>query len=255
MSTPPRPLRRLAATSLTAAILLAGCGDPTDDGSAPRTPPSAAGTAADGPTSGPPPAAIDARRGGTAAAPGAAPATPDLPPPSGAGRSADEHPRVASFAGLRGPKPATWQWQSPRPMRAANWTIPGRSGGDFAELTAFVGIGGGVEANLTRWVGQFRSPEMRTVEPERWELAVPGLGSTASMIRIVGEYAGMSGTYRPGQALLGAVLDSPVGPVQLKLTGPEEVVLGVREQFEAMVAGLATRENYPLPPAESGSDS
>lgn len=244
----PRPLSRLAAASLaTAIVLISGCGDPTDDGSGysattPATTPAA-----------PAPAAIDARSGGgTAAAPGAAPAAPNLPAPSGEGRSTDEHPRVASFAGLRAPKPTTWKWQSPRPMRAGNWTIPGRSGGDFAELTAFVGIGGGAEANLTRWVGQFRSPEMRVVEPERWELEVPGLGSTAAMIQIVGEYAGMTGTYRPGQALLGAVMDSPVGPVQLKLTGPEEVVLGVREQFEAMVAGLATRENFPLPPAEAG---
>ncbi|MHC4809739.1 MAG: hypothetical protein ACYTEV_05170 [Planctomycetota bacterium] len=249
MPTPTsRPWSRLAASGLATAItLIAGCGDPTDDGSGYSAPePETAAPA-------PAPAAIDARSGGgTTATPGASPAAPDLPAPSGEGRSTDEHPRVASFAGLRGPKPATWQWQSPRPMRAGNWTIPGRNGGDFAELTAFVGIGGGVEANLTRWVGQFRSPEMRMVEPERWELDVPGLGSTAAMIQIVGEFAGMTGTYRPGQALLGAVLESPVGPVQLKLTGPEEVVLGVREQFEAMVAGLAPRAEYPLPPADAG---
>ncbi len=238
---------RLAAAAVCAALLAAGCSDPADDGSGAEARGGDAGTS---PSASPLPP-IDAT-GGRDAAPAAPPGgtaggSPDLPAPEGEGTSVDEHPRVATFAGIRAPKPATWQWQPPRPMRAGNWTIPGRSGGDFAELTAFLGIRGGIEMNLQRWVGQFRSPEMRAVEPERWEVEVPGLDASATMVQIVGEFSGMSTVFKPGQALLGALLESPLGPIQLKLTGPEEVVLGAREDFETMVRGMAPAAEFPLP--------
>ena len=63
-------------------------------------------------------------------------------------------------AGVRWTAPATWKAEAPRPMRAATYSIPLAAGDQgIAECVVNYfgpGQGGGVEANIERWVGQMQ---------------------------------------------------------------------------------------------------
>lgn len=255
-TSPRRSLRsvRLATTVATlaaASVALTGCGDPTDDGSgssvasnsgssstSPTTPRGDGGEGAIPPRS----STVDPAR-----------PTPTSRPGSGELAERNANPRVASFAGISAPKPPTWSWQPPNGMRAGTWTIPGQSGGNFATLASFVGIMGGVDANINRWIGQFRPQDGGgPLAPERWTIEVDGIG-TVHMVAVEGRFGGMTGNFADGQALLGAVVDpSPVGPVQLKLTGPAEVIENARADFEAFVTGMRLDAEFETPAGGEG---
>ncbi|MFK7959911.1 MAG: hypothetical protein AB8G96_05230 [Phycisphaerales bacterium] len=229
-------LRIAAGLSVTAALTLLACSDPTNDGSA---------TNAGGPedaraaTNAPPP--IDATQ-------------PNLPPPTGAS-SSDEHPLVASFSGFRGPKPASWQWQpTTMTMRAGTWTVPGESGETHASLVAFSGIGGGRDMNISRWAGQMRTADQRTMTPEVIEVEMEAEGFNAVIVDMTGEYRGMgAAAFDVGQRFLGAIIETPGAPVQLRLTGPEAVVTRQRDAFFELVRGLRMSGDFPLPPLDAGA--
>ena len=78
-----------------------------------------------------------------------------------------------SSAGLKWTAPAGWSNQGSRPMRAATYTVPATSGdhdpGECAVYFFGAGQGGGVEANIARWKGQFTNsgstpPRKRTIQ-------------------------------------------------------------------------------------------
>lgn len=232
------PAPRTAAVLLAAAasglalagLGLAGCNDPTDDGSS---------IARGGPDEGTSLPAINANAGTT---------TPDLPEPPGKS-SADEHPLVASFSGFRAPKPASWQWQpTTMSMRAGTWIVPGTSGETHATLVAFSGIGGSREQNIARWAGQMRTAEQRTVTPDVTEVEMQGAGFTGAIVDMTGEYRGMGApAFDAGQRFLGAIIETPGAPVQIRMTGPEAVVTRNREAFFDLVRGLKLAGDFPLP--------
>ena len=61
-------------------------------------------------------------------------------------------------------KPAAWKSEkTASKMRAAQFSVPGKAGEEAAECVFFYfgpGAGGGAQANLQRWVGQFaRDPK------------------------------------------------------------------------------------------------
>jgi hypothetical protein len=92
-----------------------------------------------------------------------------------------------SAAGLTWTAPAGWSAKGPAPMRAATYTV------DDAECVVYFfgqGQGGSVEANMTRWKGQF------TVngQPAPAKVGTKTLkGLTANTLDITGVYAGMGG--------------------------------------------------------------
>jgi len=63
-----------------------------------------------------------------------------------------------SVAGLKWTAPSGWKPETPRPMRAATYTVPATAP-DSASAECVVyffgsGQGGSVQANLDRWKGQ-----------------------------------------------------------------------------------------------------
>src|SRR6266545_4943782 len=67
-----------------------------------------------------------------------------------------------SVAGLKWTAPAGWKAEAARPMRAATYAVPAAAGDkDNGECVVYffgAGQGGGVDANLERWKGQFKGP-------------------------------------------------------------------------------------------------
>jgi hypothetical protein len=123
------------------------------------------------------------------------------------------------------------------PMRKASYTIP-RAGSDpeDAELGVFYfgpGQGGGIEANVDRWVKQFVDlPADRVVRSDR---------SANGLVQHTVEIE--SGTFNPNMmpggkakpkenfALLGAIVEAPSGVYFFKLTGPKATVAASKKPF------------------------
>lgn len=226
-----RPGRRRRRPSWLAAVLTAGlalaagaCGGDEGMGE------TAAGTAAE-----PAPAAAETPNGPPAGAPigpltssGEPAAAPAMPPAGGA---------AAGAAGrLAFSLPEGWTEVPPAsPMRMAQATIPGPGGP--ADLVLFhfgVGGGGGVDANIDRWIGQMEVEG----EPERGSFDANGLRVTWVDVggTLLPSGMGMGPTEpQPGSRLLGAVVEGPGGPWFFKATGPDETLAAAREDFLGML--------------------
>lgn len=192
------------------------------------------------------------------------PATPDeapVAPPVAAGAGEDLAPVTSRDAGasedgatLGGTEivapgavftlPAHWTTEQPSSsMRLAQAAIPGDAG--EATLTVFhfgPGGGGGVDANLQRWVGQMEIAP--GTEPTR-DLITYG-NFTVHWIEVEGTIQpstmGVGPTEpQPDSRLLGAVIEGPGGPWFFKATGPSATLAAERDAFHALL--MSARAN------------
>ncbi|QDU37146.1 hypothetical protein Mal4_14540 [Maioricimonas rarisocia] len=201
--------RQAIVTSLTLTLLVAltGCpADPTIDDEAPPVP--------------------------VAEVPG---------PPGGSEEPAPDEPYEAVISGFRFTVPAGWKQvnlsAAQRGFVDAKFTIP--SAGDEVTMTLST-VGGGVEANIERWIGQFRMPEGTT--PETETLTVDDLAVT--IVDLQGTFQGMPAVSGPAQEnwrMLGAAYDGEPLDFYVKLTGPAEKLAELKEPFREFVTS-ARRE-------------
>lgn len=153
------------------------------------------------------------------------------------------HPPVggnAAAAAPAGPDDVAWDapaaWKSvpnANAMRKATYMIPKVAGDDEdAELTISA-AGGGVDANIQRWAGQFGGSEAKT------ERLQPN-GLDVTVVEIAGTYASggmMGGPTVPKEKfmLLGAVVNGADRQHFFKMTGPEKTVRAAKKDFDAFV--------------------
>jgi hypothetical protein len=145
--------------------------------------------------------------------------------------------------------PAGWQSVPPAsPMRKAELRVPGPDGtGEAGAATVTVfhfgpGEGGGVAQNVDRWFGQF--------EGDREAIGAATAKETIGAIPVTFARArgtflsGMPGTPATpveGQALVGAILESPKGDVYVKMTGPQPTVDKAEVAFVGMIRAACQR--------------
>jgi len=150
--------------------------------------------------------------------------------------------RAESAGGLQWTAPAGWKSQPQRPMRAATYAVPATAGdkedGECAVFYFGPGQGGGVEANLQRWVSQFET----SAKPQTAKKTINGLAVTT--IDLSGTYLASAGpmsptkTSKPGYRLLGAIVEGPQGGVFFKFTGPGKTVAAGQGAFDKMLGGI-----------------
>lgn len=169
------------------------------------------------------------------------------PAPGAAAASASGSTRSA--AGVHWSSPTGWQVAPDRPMRVVTYRIPAAKGDpEDAECGVFffgAGQGGGVEANLQRWLGQFIQPDGRATQQvaRRAETSVGSLKVTT--VDVGGTYMfsptpmSPEKTPKPGFRMLGAIVQAPEGNVFFKLTGPATTVAAASGDFDALVASLS----------------
>lgn len=137
--------------------------------------------------------------------------------------------------------PDHWQEEPPSSgMRMAQAKVPGEAGP--ADVVVFYfgpGGGGGVEANIDRWVGQMEVAA--GTQPERGSFEANGYRVTHVTVEGTLLPSGM-GTGptepQPDSMLIGAVVEGPGGPWFFKATGPIATLEGEREGFMGMLRGL-----------------
>ena len=126
-------------------------------------------------------------------------------------------------------------WKSAKPssrMRAAQF-----SAGEAEVVFFYFGPsgGGGVKANVDRWMAQFQNAKNQKVETT--EVG----GAKVTYVRATGTF--MSGrpfgakTPKPGYALLGAIIEGKQGAIFVKMTGPEAAVQANADKMKGMVEG------------------
>jgi hypothetical protein len=191
------------------------------------------------PTAEPKAAAADSAR--TPAMPPGHPAVGNAAPP-GQGAAATSPGAAAGPEDVTYDAPAAWtSVPNPSPMRKATFKIP-KAGGDAedAEL-AVSSAGGGLDANVKRWEGQF-GPEAKAKTEQR---TVNGLKVT--MVEIKGKIsgAGMMGmpstAAKDNQMLLGAIVDGGDRQHFFKLVGGDKTVTAAKKDFDKLVASLRAK--------------
>ncbi len=140
--------------------------------------------------------------------------------------------------------PKSWkQSDAPRAMRLATFEIPAAEGdkenGELA-VSSFPGGGGGIDANISRWVGQF-SAEGREAAAHQGKAGE----NEYFIVNISGTFGKTSGppfasktTPTPGQRMIGIILNLEGKNVYfLKLTGPDATVAAQIDALRASIGG------------------
>jgi len=136
--------------------------------------------------------------------------------------------------------PAKWERiETASPMRKAQFKVNDAEKKNSAEVVFFhfgPSNGGGVQANVERWYGQFEGPREK-IGAKSEETTIGKRKVT--FVRAEGTYmSGMPGgarTPQPGTALLGAIVESAEGNVFIKMTGPAALVKSSEDDFKKMI--------------------
>ena len=144
-----------------------------------------------------------------------------------------------SAGGISWTQPTAWKADAPRQMRAATYLTPAAKGdSEGAECGVFYfgeGQGGGVDANIDRWVSQFEGAKAPLRKKEKLG------GFEVTTVEVDGTFASSMGgpmgpkTPKAGFKLLGAIVEGPKGNVFFKLTGPAKTVEAARAEFFKML--------------------
>ncbi len=95
------------------------------------------------------------------------------------------------------------------------------------------GQGGGIEANINRWVGQFQgAPEKKIEKKKLGDREVTFLTASGTYMQSSGGPFSGNKTAQPDSMMLAAILPSVKGAVFLKLTGPKKSVEAMKAAFE-----------------------
>jgi hypothetical protein len=155
---------------------------------------------------------------------------------------ADETTQTIQVDNLTLKVPASWKKVPPaNAMRKAQFRIDPAKGeetpGEFS-ISSFGGGGGGVQANIDRWRGQFKDKNGGAVAAET--TTIKGDNYEITRVEVAGTYtdpfskAGPQANYR----LLGAIVSGDNSAFFLKVIGPDKTVSGGKEGFDAMLKSL-----------------
>ena len=170
-------------------------------------------------------------------------------PPSGAQpaamKPAAAHASATAANGLKWTAPADWVSETPSStMRQAQYRLPRVEGDpEDAELVVFYfqGGGGGVQANIDRWIGQFNKADGSPVTDIAKTSKKQSHGIPITVVDVTGTYmAGMGPMLsetkaKPNFRLLGAVAEASNGPWFFKLTGPVKTVNKWENSFQSFL--------------------
>ena len=151
---------------------------------------------------------------------------------------AAESPSTFKVSEFTFARPASWEWvESTSAMRKAQLKV--KQGSQEAEVIFFFfgpGGGGGTQANIDRWLTQFKEP--REELKSKTEQGTAG-GRKVTHVQAEGTYmSGMPGgpkTAQPNSMLLGSILESEAGNVFVRMTGPAKLVSESRIEFRKMI--------------------
>jgi hypothetical protein len=149
---------------------------------------------------------------------------------------------------LKWTAPPEWVQETPvSSMRKAQYRLARVTGDtDDAELAVFYfeGSGGSVQANIERWIGQFRKADGTPAGDTARTTHRRSHGIPVTIVDVSGTYlaGGMAMPVdkpeKPGFRMLAAVAEAGSGPWFFKLTGPAKTVARWEPVFESFLDTL-----------------
>ncbi len=141
--------------------------------------------------------------------------------------------------------PANWTSRQPRTRIVEHeFAVPKSDGDEQEGRVTVMGAGGGVEANIDRWIQQFSQPDGSATKDkakiEKREIA----GQKVTFVDLSGTYmdrpAPMApGVERPHYRMLGAIVETKQnGNHFIKFYGPERTVTANADAFAKMLDSL-----------------
>lgn len=142
--------------------------------------------------------------------------------------------------------PADWtETPSTSSMRAAQFQLPAPAGGDAEVIVYYFGEtgAGSVQANVDRWVSQFKQPDDKPSSEVAKVDKAQFAGQEASVVSVSGRYVagampGGQPVDKPDQALIAAIVPSPKGPYYFRLIGSKAAVAAQEKPFRDALASL-----------------
>jgi hypothetical protein len=154
--------------------------------------------------------------------------------------------KIIDLGGLTFEAPEGWRYQHPgMSMRRAEFGVEGDSGTAGLVVYFFGNQGAGsLEANIERWLGQFKNPDGSAITSTRLlERKIAGLDTT--QVETVGTYLGGMGSGspdsaagRPGQRMIATIVKTPSGPFYFKFLGENQTVVENRKALEGLFESM-----------------
>ncbi len=170
--------------------------------------------------------------------------TPMPPGPGTSSPPADDGAKPASGE-LAWEAPASFKKvTNPSAMRKATYEAPKVGSDAEAPTMSVIVAGGGVDANIDRWVGQFDESAKATLQKDKKTVGP----FEVTIVRLKGTFSGGGGMMgapaspQSGWALLGAVVVVGKDLWFFKMTGPEASVDAAHADFDKLVDSL-----HPVP--------
>ncbi len=140
--------------------------------------------------------------------------------------------------------PAEWKKVKPKmDFIHADFTLPRAEGDEQDGRLTISQVGGGIEGNLKRWVGQFRDvDESDSAAVVRKTRKIDGLN--VQTIRIKGVYLDSGGrpfgpkTEKEDFELFGAGIEAEGGDVYIKAYGPQKTIQKNQQALETLLSSM-----------------
>jgi hypothetical protein len=144
--------------------------------------------------------------------------------------------------------PDAWVRKQPRSRIVEHeFSVPPVGGESVDGRFTVMGAGGGVEANIDRWISQFSQPDGSSTKEKTKIQKMQVNGIEVHYVDIPGTYKDQAGPFAPAQVrdnfrLLGAIIvTEKAGMHFLKLTGPKATMAAQEEPFKQMVNSLKAK--------------
>ena len=160
---------------------------------------------------------------------------------------AQDDPTKIQFAdgNLAVDAPSTWLRKRPATSIVEyEYAIPASKGDENEGRMTLMGAGGGVEANIDRWYGQFTQPDGGNTRERAKVKKIKVAGEEVHLVDISGTYKDQRGPLnpaveRPKYRMLAAIIPTKsAGTYYLKFYGPQQTVADNEQAFLKMIEGL-----------------
>lgn len=169
----------------------------------------------------------------------------DSTAPASSGAAMTASPATTGAQGVNWTTPTRWKTNPGSGMRAATYIIPAATGdSEGAECAVFKNIGGGVAANIKRWIDQFEQADGSPSDSKAKQKKETINGLSVSTVDLTGTFKGggmamgQPTAKKPGYRLLGAIVETPQGEIFFKLTGPEKTVNAAQPEFQSLIKSI-----------------
>jgi hypothetical protein len=140
--------------------------------------------------------------------------------------------------------PESWKRTEPKsPIISYEFAVPKVEGDAQDGRMTVMAAGGGAEANIERWFGQFTQPDGKSTKERSKVEKLKVAGQQVHLVDISGTFDDkpaprLPGVKREKYRMLGAIIETNEAMFFLKFYGPERTVDEYAKQFRQMVDGL-----------------